>query len=294
MLPAMAVLLVLAQAAPPAAHDAAFWQSIAAHDYAPPAGEDVVPLARELSQLLASPDPQLRDEFGYSILTAWITRHKLPPDVIKSLASEWSANLGFHIGSTGTDDVFRRSFSALMLSVVAATDNEQPFLDAAEFRALLQSALTYLEAERDLRGYDAKTGWAHSAAHTADLLKFLARNRRFTIADQRLVLDALAQKMREASVVFTHGEDERMARAVLSIVRRTDFDADGFGTWLKDSLPARTAASVRDPAWLRGRQNLTNLYAKLEVLLSVEDERTTTAPMRSAREALRAVLARLF
>lgn len=306
MLPTFFVLgaLALSLAAPqtgsaPATHDKAFWQAIVDHDFAPPTPDAAVPLARELSTYVASPDPVLRDDLCYTILVDWMyKKHLIPPDVVRSIAAEWQANLRRDIGSVDTDAVFRRSFSALMLSVVAAMSVEgtPPSFDASadEIHALLASALEYLQAEKDVRGYDPQKGWMHSAAHTADLLKFLARSKHFTVADQHAVLDAIGRKLREAPVVFTHGEDERFARTILSIVRRSDFDQPAFTTWLKDALPARTPDSIRDPAYLRGRQNVTNLFAKLEVLLSLEDEAAITPPTRAARDGLRASLKRLF
>ena len=60
-----------------ATHDKAFWQSVAANKYAPPAGEPIEPLVRELSSLLGSPDPELRDDIAYSTLVSWIYRQKL-------------------------------------------------------------------------------------------------------------------------------------------------------------------------------------------------------------------------
>jgi hypothetical protein len=309
MLPTLCLLgaLALSLSAPQAGtataatatHDKAFWQAIVDHDFAPPSPEAAVPLARELSTYVASPDPVLRDDLCYSILVDWMYKKRLiPPDVVRSIAAEWQANLRRDIGSVDTDAVFRRSFSALMLSVVAAmsVEGNPPAFDpsAEEFHALLGSALEYLQAEKDVRGYDPQKGWMHSAAHTADLLKFLARSKHLTVADQHAVLDAIGRKLREAPVVFTHGEDERFGRTILSIVRRSDFDQPAFTGWLKDALPPRTPDSVKDPAYLRARQNVTNLYAKLEVLLSVEDDATLTPPMRTARDGLRATLKRLF
>ena len=57
-----------------APHDRAFWQMIAKQHYAVPQGESADALAHELSALLGSPDPELRDDLAYSILATWIHR----------------------------------------------------------------------------------------------------------------------------------------------------------------------------------------------------------------------------
>jgi hypothetical protein len=45
-------------------HDRAFWQAIVKNQYAVPERESADSMAEELSGLLASPDPELRDDFA--------------------------------------------------------------------------------------------------------------------------------------------------------------------------------------------------------------------------------------
>jgi hypothetical protein len=188
--------------------------------------------------------------------------------------------------------VFRRSFSALMLSVVVARDNAKPFLPADDIRRLEAAALRYLEAERDVRGYDPVKGWIHSAAHTADLLKFLARSRHLGPADQLPLLEGIARKLTTAPVVFVNGEDERLARALLSVINRSDFDRPGFAAWVSRTTPGRLTAALPKVEELRAAQNVKNLFAKLEVLLSVDSQPSDS--VQAARDSVRAALKDLF
>jgi hypothetical protein len=125
----------------------------------------------------------------------------------------------------------------------------------------------------------------HSAAHTADLLKFLARSRYVTRDDQAHILDAIAAKLAGAGAVFGYGEDERFARAVLSIVNRADFDPAAFDAWVVHATPG--AMSERPgQGELAARQNVKNVFSKLFVLVS-------TAPKQTdATQAARASLAK--
>jgi hypothetical protein len=276
-----------------APHNRAFWQSIIEHEYVVPADQSLPDLTRELTGLLGSPDPDLRDEVAYSILAAWIYQKRtIEPAGLRPLMATLLANLTADVGGAGSDAVLKRSFSALVLSVVAARDNAAPFLTEAEYRDLVDRAIAYLGAERDVRGYDEEKGWIHSPAHTADLLKFLGRNRYLRPADQVRVLDAVSSKLRAAPVVFTHGEDERLARAILSIVARADFNPAEFGSWVDRAVPPRPTTSRPTSADLRARQNITNLLAKLEVLLTLQDN----APdqVASARDRLRRALKGLY
>jgi Protein of unknown function (DUF2785) len=278
-----------------AAHDKAFWQAIVKADYAVPPNEQLMPLARELSAMLASPDPELRDEFGYSILAAWIFQKRLiEPAPLRELIAGWTKNLESGIGSTDTDAVFLRSFSALMLSVAVARDNAAPYLDAVEVQSLLAATLGYLAKEKDVRGYDAKTGWMHSAAHTADLVKFLARSRHLPASGQREILDAIGDKMRAAPVVYTFGEDQRFARAVLSIVNRADFDREGFDAWVGRVTPVWPKTPRPDAAVVRVNQNLTNLLSKLHVVLSSQPATPAGEGLKAAQERVATAVKTLF
>lgn len=273
-------------------HPPEFWRAIVKADFAPPADADVPALAAELGDLLASPDPELRDEIAYSTLASWIYQRKvLDAAALRPLTGSLIRNLRADVGSVDTDAVFRRSFSALTLSVVVARDNGDPVLDDTAYHELLNAALTYLDAEKDVRGYDESKGWIHSAAHTADLLKFLARSRFASASDQARILEAIARKLND-SPVFTYGEDERFARAVLSIVNRKDFDGDAFVSWAARSKPAGVRAARPQARQLHGAQNLKNFLSKLEVLLSFDPQPPES--VRIARDGVRAALKDLY
>jgi hypothetical protein len=110
------------------------------------------------------------------------------------LADGLGGNGAIGIGSTGDESVLLRSFSALDLSMLAAHDLDKPFLEPAAFRELLAAALDYLAREKDVRGFVPGSGWHHSTAHTADLLKFLARSPRLTPEDQSRILAGIGAK----------------------------------------------------------------------------------------------------
>src|SRR5262249_46542229 len=231
--------------------------------------ESAANLARELTTNLGSPDPELRDDLSFSILTSWIYQKKLlSPADLRPMVATLEGNLVRGIGETDGDGVLLRSFSALTLSVIAARENETPFLSQGEYGQLVDAALTYFHDERDLRGYDPQRGWIHSAAHTSDLLKFLARNPKLTARDQARMLPALIVKNKDAPVTFTNGEDERMARVAVSIVRRTDFNRDAFKAWLADAVAVAKFPQPVTVDALRAQQNVRHLLTALWTELS--------------------------
>jgi len=289
------------EAVPPtgAARGRAFWTALA-KDCSVPSGETAFGLVSEASSFLGSADSVWRDEIGYDVFAACVYRKRLlKPEERRALVEQLSANLRGGTGETGTDAVLLRSFSALDLSILAALEDVDPALDASGYRRLLDAALAYLRDERDLRGIDERVGWIHATAHTADLLKFLARDGRFTKADQARLLDAAWEKMtRRGTPVFTHAEDERLAAAIASVVKRDDFDAVGFESWLQrfpELERAVWAKAPPEPSALDAAQNARNLLRALFVALSLPAPPGQTPPPATAalaaRERLLATLA---
>jgi len=233
-------------------HDKDFWRSILNQHGAVPEPESADALSHELSTMVALPDPELRDELSYSILATWIWRgNVLSAPTLLSLTDEWRANLKTGLGETRTNSVLRRSFSALLLSEVAARDVKAPFLGADRYHGLVAEAIAYLKAERDLRGYDAQLHWIHATAHTADLLAALAGNSLLTKEEASDILQAIDSRLATATEVYTQGEQDRLAAAVVAVIRRADFNASTFAPWLghiqdedRDVWTATTPASL--------------------------------------------------
>ena len=287
-------------AAPPAAErrGKAFWKALAA-DCAVPAGESAFGLVSEAVSLLGSPDTEWRDDVGYGVVAACVHQKRLlKPEERRELVARLSDNLRRGIGETGTDSVLLRSFSALDLSILAALETADPVLDDAGYRRLLEDALAYLRDERDLRGLEPRVGWIHATAHTADLLKFLARDPRFTVADQQRLFDAAWSKMTAPGTpVFTHAEDERLAAALASVVRRPDFDAALLDPWLVRfvALEKRVwSKAPPDPPTLDASQNARNLLLALYGALSMPAPAPSGSPAPPSTAAIAAVRERVL
>lgn len=216
------------------AHNSEFWKSIFEHKFEVPAGESAGSLALEIADLAASTDPALRDGCGYEILAKWTYGdHRLNANELEALRKKLIPAMTSHIGESGNDSIFRRSFSALYTSILAAEDLKTPFLSSETFKETLDTALRCYAEEKDLRGYVPVKGWAHATAHVADLLRFLSRNEKLSVDQQKQIVSGIAQRARTMGLVLTWGEDARMAAALFSLVNRKDFDSSGFDDWFK-------------------------------------------------------------
>jgi len=289
----LVTLSMLAQAPSPtkgvsekSAHNREFWRSIAKNRYAVPEGQSVYPLLRELSGYLGSRDSELRDDLAYTIIAVWIKhQQQLSATELNSLVDEWRTDLRVGIGESGSDGVFKRSFSALCLAALAERDLKTPFLGEERYRTLLADALAYLKDERDLRGFDPAIGWIHATAHTADLLAALASNPLFGSEDQGRVLDAISGRLSSAHEVFMYGEQDRLALVAARIVKRKDFDPVAFHRWLiaMDAADQRVwKDSPPNLELLQTFENDTYMLRGLAVYLGMSPPNPATADVQNA------------
>jgi hypothetical protein len=255
-----------------AQHDKDFWRTIAKQHAAVPEHESADALSLELSTMLASADPELRDDLAYSILATWIYRgNVLSTPTLIALTDEWRANLKSGIGEAGTNSVLRRSFSALCLSEMAKREAKAPFMGPERYHSLVADAAAYLQAERDLRGYDRNLHWIHATAHTADLLAALADSPQLTSQEANGILQAIQSRLATATEVFTQGEQDRLAIAVVSVTRRKDFETSTFAPWLAQfQQEDRDVWTSTTPESLARYQNHTYLLQALTVRTLME------------------------
>ena len=105
-----------------------YWKQVHAEGLAVPSDRPLDDLTAELTRMLGSPDPAQRDGTAYPTLATWIDRG-VYDDLLSGLGDGMALGLQVGLGETGTDSVFRRSFSVLVLGECIARDNA-PAADA--------------------------------------------------------------------------------------------------------------------------------------------------------------------
>jgi hypothetical protein len=175
---------------------------------------------------------------------------------------------------------------------VAAADLSSPFLEPDEVEALFARLLAYFAREKDLRGFDPVRGWMHSVAHTSDALKFLARNGKLAAGVDRRLLDAVRAKIEMADAAYAWGENDRMALALQSAVRRPDAEAPALDAWTRHWVEAHKALWAKgprvNPRAFAQVENAKQVMRSLHAALSME-----AAPTPSGVAAAKTVLAAL-
>lgn len=264
----------------------AFWLSLKDSKFALPAGLSRADVLKDALVLTESEDPVLRDDVGYGLAAQWVYREQaLSADELKVFTRALMKRM------TGPT-VLGRSFSALSLSLVAAAETKSRKLDDSTWNELLEAACVELETEKDLRGHDAKLGWIHATAHTADLLKFLARDERLTTAQQTRLWKAFTTRL-DAPAPLAWGEDERLAAVARSLVLRADASLD-LEPWLA-SCSARWKTLWSAPALNRDEfQRLNATKQTLRALLvSLDAIEKPTERVATLRVRLLATLSEL-
>ncbi len=256
--------------------DKEFWVSISNNEYAVPEGYSLENLTGLLFSYLGSTDPELRDEIAYIVYANWLKRDLYTEEAIQSHIDLLLSNLKKGIGETDSDTVFLRAFSILLLAEIVHNDNKKSFLEKEQIKRILEKGLEYLEAERDPRGYVPVKGWAHALAHTADLLLVLAHNLNTEEADLLSLLNAISDKMvHSTNHVYIHGEDERLASAVLEILRRDLIPLEKVEAWTRactapDGLDWKGV--YIDEERNRAFQNTRNLLRSIHLQLLLDEE----------------------
>ena len=210
-------------------------------------------------------------------------RERLDAAELNQLRTTLTSNARRGLGEAMGDGLFLRSFSILALAALAAEDLKSPFLDSQQFDGLVELAIDELANERDLRGYVPGKGWGHATAHCADLVKFLARSHRLRPEQQSRMVNAIAERLRSAGLVFVWGEDARLAAALTALAARSDADPAAFLAWFK-RLGAEHAALWSGPF---DPVRYVPVRAQLNALAALAaDLNTPTGPAASIRAAL--------
>ena len=244
--------------------DKDFWVALYKNKYEIPEGHTLAELTREIFSYLGSTDPELRDEIGYIVFANWLKQERYSTAEIRELIRELLTNLHIGIGETESDSVFLRTFSILFLAEIVHNDNKKSFLDKPDIDLILEKALWYISAEKDPRGYVPVKGWAHALAHTADLMLVLGKNKNLEETDLLKILNAVSEKIiHSTGYIYIHGEDERLASAIIESLRRGLLPTHKLEEWTKSFIEQDWRGAYTDEEKNSAFQNTRNLLRSI-------------------------------
>ncbi|MEI8408026.1 MULTISPECIES: DUF2785 domain-containing protein [unclassified Kribbella] len=197
------------------------WARVRADGYAVPTDRPLTDLVAELSGMLRSPDPLVRDTHAYAVLATWIGRGVLSTDQLRELGNEM-------IPRFADPELPARTFAPLILdSIVTAGVFEASWVPPFE---------RWYVAEEDLRGYDAKLGWLHAVAHGADLLGTLGLHS--AVEPVQMLRLGIGRLLTPTSYVLRDMEDDRLGYALAATLTRADLTETDVVEWLDPAIRA--------------------------------------------------------
>ena len=178
-------------------------------------------LIASMLEHIGSTDSELRDSCIYGTFCKLTLEKRLDEELLKGLLDVCLSDhmLFSGIGDAGSDLVFTRSFTSLLIALILYSDNESSFLTEDEVSRVKEKLILYVESEKDFRGFVPAKGWAHSIAHAADAFDELAKNRFTDAKMHEELLNALWQKAFVSSAVYIHDEEERIIVPILEMLK---------------------------------------------------------------------------
>jgi hypothetical protein len=240
-------------------------------------------LAIAMLNCLAHPDPELRDGIAFEGLSKWLRTNSLKNEILIKMLNTLQPVLNAQV-----DDVngVYKPFAALVLSELARVDRKSAYLTDKQRQTLVKEATSYVENQRDYRGFDSQLGWLHGVAHGADLLLQLSLNPQVNKAQLDIILHALSSQVKANDAHFyVYGEPKRLAMPLVYVFLRNEHSDEDWKNWIErvtDSAPlsnwGQAYKNQKSLAQLHNLQSfLYSLYASIknsknEVLLSMIPE----------------------
>lgn len=205
------------------------------NNYRVPDDKDAFELALAMTEHIGHIDPELRDKLIYGTFYNWIFNGVFTSEKLSKLLNICmdKEHMFYRIGEIETDSVFTRTFSILIIPLVLYIDQQSAFLTEVEIHNVKDKVIEYMEWEKDLRGYVEGKGWADARAHAADAIDDIAKSVYIGHTDLLDLLTAIRKKASTADYSCASNEDERMASAVMSILKRKILLVDEILCWIK-------------------------------------------------------------
>lgn len=246
-----------------------FWEQVVANGLKVPDDRPLDELTTELTAMLGHPNPAVRDGVAYPTLATWVSGG-VYDDLLHGLGDGMASGLAVGIGENGTDTVFRRSFSALVLTECITRDNDAHLLPPDTVLGWGDRIATWLVREQDIRGFVPGKGWAHAVAHGADALGALGAAEAMGRLELTVLLDVLADRLLVPTEHhLVDGEDDRLAHATMRILRRNLLGLDVLEPWVARlaNHAQPTGTSEADPYLVTG--NVQSFLRALHLQLAL-------------------------
>lgn len=179
-------------------------------------------LTKSMMIHIGSTDSELRDELIYGTFCNLILENELDASTLTAMLKSCLTDqmLFKGIGENGTDTVFTRAFTSLLIALILYADNQKTFLSEELVLEVKDQLISYTILEKDKRGFIVDKGWAHSIAHVADAFDELIKNKKTTMDDRLEIVNVLWNKVFVADYIYIHDEEERILMPLVEMLKR--------------------------------------------------------------------------
>jgi len=194
-------------------------------------------LIQPMFEFIGSTDPELRDRLIYVAFYYFIAKYRYfsKENMKKHLKTALdNHHLFYGLGEKNTDTVFTRTFSALVVALLVWVHNDDHFLSKEEVIDVKNKCCDYYLKEIDHRGFVPEKGWAHSAAHGADIFEELSNAKELNAEDFKDILNCIKNKIVIDEYAFIDLEDERMVTPLINLLKREDLEKSLLINWIKE------------------------------------------------------------
>ncbi|MGN0065194.1 MAG: DUF2785 domain-containing protein [Nocardioides sp.] len=221
-----------------------YWHGVMSSGLSVPTDRPLDDLTVELTTMLGSSDPAERDGIALPALSTWISQG-VYDDHLTGLGDGMLEGLKVGLGEQGTDSVYRRSFSAVVVTECVARANAQGLLSHAKLLEWGDHVASWWLRERDTRGYVPHHGWAHAIAHGADAIGEIASSPFLGATELTVLLDVVADRVLDPDAApLLSGEPDRIAGAVRKILLRGEVPLSVVEPWLVRIVASAGVGSV--------------------------------------------------
>ena len=189
---------------------------------------------QEMLREIGNSDSYLRDQLIYGSFGKLIFSNQLNPAEIQVLleAVVQEDYLFYGLGEFGTDSVFTRSFSSLVIAAIIEYDIEKKVVEQDLVQHTVHNVIHYMMKEKDTRGFIEGKGWAHAVAHGADALDALAKHPFLKKEDIGQILHVVQHCLCKR-VDYLDEEEEWLANIIVSLLENQNVEQDT-QTWIEE------------------------------------------------------------
>ncbi|MFS0749288.1 DUF2785 domain-containing protein [Oceanobacillus sp. 1P07AA] len=224
---------------------------------------DLEYVVNHMLRYIGSTDSELRDNLIYPYFYKLLRDDCLSKEhwyrIIEVCIGE--DYLFYKIDEGQSDGVFKRSFTVLVIGLFLEKDKEKRYFDEIFSINVMKAVISYIEQEKDTRGFVEGKGWAHSVAHVADVFCIMTEHHYFNEKDIPKVLSAI-----KTSIMVEHpyiDDEEVRLSFILPMLLKKELGENIILNWfngINEDLEMWIAENKQSLRSYRLKWNVINFY----------------------------------